>query len=686
MKKHSIRTTLILGFLVPVLMLILLGVISYTTASSTIMDKYEESSLNTISAMSMYGETIADSMASRALEQVNGTEIKEYYSKYFNNTDDKWIELYGSAKSKMLQMYNSTDFMSAYYIIPKAGLQLNSINGELEQGIYDDFMASAIGMDFTEDKAKKNGWYGYHTAIDESLGNDGSDYAFTYVQKLIGSDTYLILDWDIDSVEEMLAKINFGNGSVCALVSDDGREVARIRKTGEEGADSLEPVGETVFLDKEFYQISNANGEEFSSYVSWNDEKYLYVYSALGNSGIHLCGLIPQENIVAEVENIRNLTIIIVIGAIVIAMLIGNYIAAGISKGVGDICEGLEKVAKGDLTQRFFIKRKDEIGLLAKELNDTVESVRDIMADMKRFGGNVNRKTDEISARTDDLNDSLQYISAGVGGVANGLTIQAAETDKSSEKMNRFAERLESIHEETTLMSGAIDEAEEAIAQGQVIIGDLNAKAQTTAEITNTLVENVNGVQQHSTEIEGIIDTINGIAEQTNLLSLNATIEAARAGENGRGFAVVAEEIRKLADQSASAANEVQNRLGKMAVMAEKTTRSAAETRDIIASQGTSLKQTTAVFDAIEEKVKELVNGLQVIVVGMSAINTDKDEVQDSVLSISQETKTAAASTEEVTSSLDTQAGVVEKLAADMEFLRSETVILDKSINRFKIQ
>lgn len=686
MKKRSIRTTLIMGFFVPVLMLMLLGVISYLMASNTIMKKYEESSLNTVVAMSMFGDSLTDSMSSRAIEQANGAEIKEYYSRYFNNKDEKWTELYRSAKSKLLQMYNSSDFMSGFYTIPKSGSEINSLNAELGAGAYDDFMASEVGTVFRENKSKKNGWFGYHTSIDSTRGVDGEDYAFTYVQKFLGSDTYLILDWGMKSVEEMLAKIDFGEGSICALVSDDGREVARIRKTGEGGKTVLEKVEGVIFTDKDFYLVSNEKKEAYGDYVTWNGESYLYVYSPLGGSKISLCGLIPQKNIIAEVNVIRNLTILIVVVAIIVAMFIGTYIAGGISKSVSVICKGLEKVAEGDLTQKFRIERKDEIGILAKELNDTVEGVRNIMVDMKRFGGNVNQKTDDISAKTDELNESLQRISVGVGGVADGLMVQATETDKSNEKMQRFAERLENIHEETAMMSGAIDDAEEAIAQGQVIIGDLNEKAQSTAEITGILVENVNGVQRHSVEIEGIIDTINGIAEQTNLLSLNASIEAARAGENGRGFAVVAEEIRKLADQSANAANEVQQRLSEMAIMAEKTTRSATETRDIIETQGTSLQQATAVFDAIEEKVKDLVNGLQMIVVGMGEINTDKEELQNSVMNISMEAETAAASTEEVTSSLDTQAGVVERLAENMEFLRGETAVLDRSINRFKIQ
>lgn len=232
--KKSIRGTLIGGFLIPVFLIIVLGVISYTVASNTIMTKYEESSLNTISAMGLYGSSLVDGIATRAMEQIVSSDMKEYYEKYADNTDENWINIYSTAKSIMRQMKSGTASINNFYTVPEVGFEINSLEQDLGDSLYDDFKASDIGIYFAENKARKNGWFGWHETIDAARGSNGEDYAFTYIQRFVNIDTYIVLDWDMKSAEEMLANVNFGENSICALVSEDGREVSRIyRKDAE---------------------------------------------------------------------------------------------------------------------------------------------------------------------------------------------------------------------------------------------------------------------------------------------------------------------------------------------------------------------------------------------------------------------------------------------------------------------
>ena len=149
---------------------------------------------------------------------------------------------------------------------------------------------------------------------------------------------------------------------------------------------------------------------------------------------------------------------------------------------------------------------------------------------------------------------------------------------------------------------------------------------------------------------------------------------------------MVAEEIRNLADMSAQAAGEVQQILSKMSAMTRKTTQSARETESIISKQQVSLNDTVSVFSMIETRIQKLVDSLQIIVDGMGEINTDKEEIQSSVQSISAKAEMAAVSTAEVTSALDEQAGVMAELTQNMENMWKEILTLEESMNRFTIE
>lgn len=681
-KGASIKGTLIKSFFVPILLIIILGVVSYMTASSTIKHKVEESSENTISAMGMYADLLTSTVGSKAQELVMGDDLSSYYETYWKKSDNAAMTYWRNSKQDLLQLKSSVSYLYSYNIIPENGIALTSATGNMGEDVYAKFVESPEGKFMIEGGNLRNAWLGYHTTLDEQLNISTDRYGIAFFQKFFSVNTYLVLDITTETINEMLDGMDFGDNSIKAMISQDGREIIRMQQKGE---NITMEAGEPAFTDKEFYLNSVSSSEAGSEYVKYDGKSYLYVYAPVGETGIMLCGLIPQDNIVKEVSSIRNICIIMIILACIIAFVIGSRIATGMSKSVKVMVASMDKVAEGDLTQNFDIKRKDEFGTMAKGLNEMITGMRMIMTDMKVFGNEVKDMADSVATKSEIINTSVREISAAVDEVATGAQTQAHEADASKTKMAGFAEKIDGVCTGTEEMGNTIDKATAAVEQGRIIVDDLSKKSGTTVEITKILVDNINDVQERSSEIEGFIDTVNSIAQQTNLLSLNASIEAARAGEHGRGFAVVAEEIRKLADESMQAGKNIKRIVENIVETTQKTTDSAREAETIVNAQAVSLTETIQVFGEINQCVEGLVSGLKEIADSMQTIDAEKEQIQDSITNISVVSEQAAAATQEVTATLESQVQIIADLAQGIEQLRQEADALDQSISIFTV-
>lgn len=157
-----------------------------------------------------------------------------------------------------------------------------------------------------------------------------------------------------------------------------------------------------------------------------------------------------------------------------------------------------------------------------------------------------------------------------------------------------------------------------------VIVANLGEKVQGTTEVTETIIREIRELNKESIAINSIIGTINEIAEQTNLLSLNASIEAARAGEAGRGFAVVSEEIRKLAEQSGNAGNQIGEIINHIQERLAATIETAGLAGESVAFQTEALNNTVDVFKNISQQVSKLAEDVEKITQSVGVSNRQK--------------------------------------------------------------
>lgn len=677
--RQSIMQTLLLGFLVPVVMMIALGIVSYNTASSTILTKYKESAMATVSAVGNYCGLVCDSISGKATELVNDANVSGYYTKYYKKQDSAAMDALRNSKTLINSAKSTNKYIYSCSVIPEAGTYLSTLTGSMTENPFEDFSVTAEGSFLTENATVKNQWMGYHTYLDDQMSSTADKYAITYYQKMMKSNAVLVMDIDMTVAMDMLDQMDFGEGSIRALISGDGREVVSVKGREDEA------VGENYFVGKSFFEESRLAEEPGSKDVRINGEKYVYIYTPVGKTGAVICALIPRSNLLGQVGTIKYITIFMVILAAGAALVIGMIISMGISKTVKVMSLGLMAVAEGDLTTDFATKRTDEFKVLTSGLNDMMMSMRALMQDMKQFGSKVSELSFDVSDKTAAVSISMDDVSKAMDEVAKGVQNQARDTENSNEKMLLLSDNINAVTEKTSGMGEAADKAIEAVEKGKVIVQDLSNKSDTTVSLTRVLVKDIDGVQKSSEEIKDFVDVIGSIAGQTNLLSLNASIEAARAGEAGKGFAVVAEEIRKLADQSKESGEKIREIVEMIGNTTDKTTASAKEAEAMVNEQAKALAKTVEVFGRIQSCVEELVEGIRAITLRLEETVEEKETVQNSIQSISSVSEEVAASTEEVTATLSEQTHVIQNLKNEVEKLEKDAKNLNESIGRFKI-
>lgn len=682
-KKHfrGIRSKLVASFFVPVLLIVVLGIISYNKAKDGIITNYEASSQTNLNMIAKYFSLELSNITARANELATSENLKQYYAGALEDKPMDEITAADAVLNQVRSIRNVDPYMEDIYIIGSYGKGISkagTFTTETIDKFKDSYEAGALMK-----AGGIAGWVGRHPYIDETYSSskeaNQDNYSFSYISSFIDAHNkrsgYLIVDLKKSFVTDTITEANFGEGTITGLITADGREIIQ-------GTD----IEDFTFLDKDYYNIATQSEEVAGfDYIPYKGEYYLFIFSSLQIGDSILCTLIPESLILEEVRGVRTVTIAIVILAAIIAVIIGTYIATGIAKVVKSTNSVLSKVSEGDLTTSLSIDRNDEFGILGNSINHMIQSMRELIQKMMTASGTVSSFSLEVSETSNKLYGATKDIATTVNDIEQGINQQATDTESCLVQMSNLANQINSVQENTNEIQEIANNTKEIIGQGIVVVDELGDKARGTSTITKTVIEDIQDLEKSSGLISSIISTINDIANQTNLLSLNASIEAARAGEAGKGFAVVATEIRKLAEQSSDAANEIGNIIKQIQDQTHKTVKTAKEAESIVASQEDALKETVSVFGNINNHVESLTNNIRKIVEDIISMEQSKNDTLSSNESISATSEESAAAANELSSTVDDQLRAVELLSNSAEQLGNQAKDLESTVRAFKV-
>ena len=377
---------------------------------------------------------------------------------------------------------------------------------------------------------------------------------------------------------------------------------------------------------------------------------------------------VSKEALQAKVAFQQMLILLVSLGALVIGVLLSVVIGRGITGVLKKAVLFAGNIAKGDLTGKFEIERRDELGSLAGALTTIAQN-------LSKMIGSMSGEVVGLASASNELTSLSHRMSEGATMVSDMSTSVAAATEEMSSNMNSVAAASEQASTNVNIVASATEQVSSSIGE---VAGKTREARGITADavaLAKSSSEKVDALGLAANEISKVTQVITEISDQTNLLALNATIEAARAGDAGKGFAVVANEIKELARQTAAATREIrssiesiQNSTAETVTEIRQISEVINKVDNIVADIATSVEEQSGTTNEISVNVQQAAQGINEVNGNVAESSAVASMVAADIAKVSQ----TAAELAESGGDVENSAQDIEKIAIYLKTLSSQ--------------
>ncbi len=396
----------------------------------------------------------------------------------------------------------------------------------------------------------------------------------------------------------------------------------------------------------------------------------------------------PVDEVAKEAKQLT--TTIIISSAAVTVILAGLilFVTRSIVFPIRSAVSEGHEMAKGNFMIEMnskMLKRKDEIGDLARIFTTISESMRELIGRVQDSSKMVLQSANAMDEGANQSASAANEVATAIEEISQAAEEQMQSAEESAKAMEDMSEGVQRVAHSASAVSETANDVTEQANEGQETVRNAVMQMEQIQKETNATKEVIEQLQTDAEQIESIVSMITDISEQTNLLALNAAIEAARAGEAGQGFAVVADEVRKLADETKESAHHIQQIVETIQSHSEQATASM-DANDREVKEGMArIAAVGEMFEQIIHSVQEVVSEIEDLAAVAEEMSSMSEEVAAASEEISSNAELAAGNTQQVAASAEQQLATMEEMKQTSQSLKDLVLQLHELLSQFRV-